>query len=67
MAIARPLRVGTRGSKLALAQTEWVVKALLTRHPDLRIETVIIRTKGDVIADRPFAGSDGQGLFRQGN
>ncbi|MFA0750872.1 MAG: hypothetical protein SLRJCFUN_001275 [Candidatus Fervidibacter sp.] len=63
MAIARPLRVGTRGSKLALAQTEWVVKALLTRHPDLRIETVIIRTKGDVIADRPLREVAGKGFF----
>jgi hypothetical protein len=63
MAIARPLRVGTRGSKLALAQTEWVVKALLTRHPDLRIETVIIRTKGDVIVDRPLREVTGKGFF----
>ncbi|MFA0732491.1 MAG: hypothetical protein LKKZDAJK_000535 [Candidatus Fervidibacter sp.] len=63
MAIARPLRVGTRGSKLALAQTEWVVKALLTRHPDLRIETVIIRTKGDVITDRPLREVAGKGFF----
>ncbi len=63
MAIARPLRVGTRGSKLALAQTEWVVKALLTRHPDLRIETVIIRTKGDVITDRPLREVTGKGFF----
>lgn len=63
MAFTRPLRVGTRGSPLALAQTEWVVKALLTRYPDLRVETVIIRTKGDVIADRPLREVAGKGFF----
>ncbi len=41
------LRVGTRGSPLALAQTEEVVGRLLAIRPDLRTETVVIRTHGD--------------------
>ncbi|MCS7187632.1 MAG: hydroxymethylbilane synthase, partial [Armatimonadota bacterium] len=57
------LRVGTRGSKLALAQTEWVVNALKQKFPDLQIETIIIRTKGDVITDRPLREVAGKGFF----
>lgn len=41
------LRVGTRGSALAQVQTASVVRALRERHPDLQVETVVIRTSGD--------------------
>src|SRR3989442_13459597 len=41
------LRVGTRGSPLALAQTEQVVRQLRSVHPDLETKTVVIRTHGD--------------------
>ena len=41
------VRVGTRGSPLALAQTEEVVGRLRATRPDLRTETVAIRTHGD--------------------
>lgn len=41
------LRIGTRGSKLALTQTDMVAAALAAAHPDLAIETVIIKTSGD--------------------
>jgi len=41
------LRVGTRGSPLALAQTEEVLGRLRAVRPDLRTETVVIRTHGD--------------------
>ncbi len=41
------LRVGTRGSPLALAQTDEVVGRLRAIRPDLRTETVVIRTHGD--------------------
>ncbi len=59
----RTLRVGTRGSQLALAQTEWVVKALQAKHPDIKLETVVIRTKGDVVVDRPLREMSGKGFF----
>lgn len=48
------LRVGTRGSDLALWQTRWVVDRLRSTHPALRVEEVIVKTYGDVEADRPF-------------
>ena len=42
-----PLRVGTRGSVLALRQTELVVRSLRRHHPGLRVEVVPITTRGD--------------------
>lgn len=41
------LRIGTRGSALAQAQTALVVQTLREWYPDLRIETIVIRTSGD--------------------
>lgn len=41
------LRVGSRGSPLALAQTEEVVDRLRRVHPSVRVETVVIKTHGD--------------------
>lgn len=48
------IRMGTRGSKLALAQADWVEKRLQETWPELEIERVIIRTHGDRVQDRPF-------------
>lgn len=48
------LRVGTRGSDLALWQTNWVCERLKEAHPSLKIEQTIIKTHGDVIAERKF-------------
>ncbi|HET6519752.1 MAG TPA: hydroxymethylbilane synthase [Geminicoccaceae bacterium] len=62
-----PLRIGTRGSPLALAQTERVKAALRAAHPALApegaLETVVIRTTGDRVRDRPLAEIGGKGLF----
>ncbi|MCF8496048.1 MAG: hydroxymethylbilane synthase [Alphaproteobacteria bacterium] len=41
------LKIGTRGSKLALTQTEMVRAGLLAAHPDLQTEIIVIRTSGD--------------------
>lgn len=57
------LRVGTRGSKLALAQTEWVISKLKKYYPDLEIEKVIVKTTGDKILDAPLSKIGGKGLF----
>lgn len=46
------LRVGTRGSKLALAQTEQVIEALRALSPDLNIESVVVSTFDSTIADK---------------
>lgn len=59
----RVLRIGTRGSKLALAQTGWVAQNIRKRFPGIEIETVIIKTKGDKILDVPLAKIGGKGLF----
>jgi hydroxymethylbilane synthase len=59
------LKLGTRGSPLALTQAGMVREALASAHdlsPD-RIELVIIRTSGDRIQDRPLAEAGGKGLF----
>ncbi|MGM9941972.1 MAG: hydroxymethylbilane synthase [Bulleidia sp.] len=41
------IRAGSRGSKLAIAQTESVLKAIVEKHPDITYEIVVIHTKGD--------------------
>lgn len=59
----RPLRIGTRGSKLALWQAGWVRDRILEHHPDAEVELEIIRTSGDKILDVPLARVGGKGLF----
>lgn len=61
--MGKRLRIGTRGSKLALWQANWVKSALGVKHPSLSIELVIIKTKGDKILDVPLAKVGGKGLF----
>ncbi|MGC9975226.1 MAG: hydroxymethylbilane synthase [Syntrophales bacterium] len=57
------LRIGTRGSLLALTQTNWVAERLKRTAPAVTIETVVIKTKGDVLQDVPLAKVGGKGLF----
>src|SRR5581483_11893837 len=61
------LRIGTRGSPLALAQARAVADRLAAAHPALAaedaIETVVIRTTGDRVRDRTLAAIGGKGLF----
>ncbi len=60
---ARTLRLGTRGSALALWQANWTKSELEKRWPDLRVELVPIKTTGDKILDVPLAKIGGKGLF----
>jgi len=55
--------IGTRGSKLALWQAEWVKSELLKLNPALTIELNKIKTTGDKILDVPLAKVGGKGLF----
>jgi len=55
--------IGTRGSKLALWQAEWVKSELLKLNPGLKIELNKIKTTGDKILDVPLAKVGGKGLF----
>ena len=56
------IRVGTRGSKLALAQCDSVIDMLQKKFPTCSFEKVIIHTKGD-LNDRPLSSIGGNGLF----
>jgi hydroxymethylbilane synthase len=60
---AATLRIGTRGSTLAVRQAEWVAGELRRRLSGLSIEIVRIRTSGDQIVDRTLAQLGGKGLF----
>lgn len=63
MAALSFVRLGTRGSPLALWQAQWVAEALRTYHPDLHTEIVIIRTAGDRNRLAPLSAIGGKGLF----
>lgn len=58
-----PLRIGTRGSPLALIQAEEVRTRLAEIAPDRTVEIVHIRTTGDRVRDRLLAEIGGKGLF----
>jgi hydroxymethylbilane synthase len=57
------LRIGTRTSKLALAQSEWVKAKIESRHPDVQVTLVRMRTTGDKVLDSPLSKIGGKGLF----
>ena len=61
----RTVKIGTRGSALALAQAHEVRALLMAAHnmPEDAFEIVVIKTTGDMILDRPLAEVGGKGLF----
>lgn len=63
MTPSRAVVVGTRGSALALTQTDSVIAALRARHPGLDVRVRRIATKGDVMRDVPLATLGGRGVF----
>ncbi len=63
MSTPRHIRLGSRGSALALWQTEHVATLLRGLYPGLSVETVVIQTKGDRFKDRPLPSIGGKGLF----
>ena len=62
---ARPLKIGTRGSPLALAQAHETRRRLMLAFelPDEAFEVVVISTAGDRIQDRALKELGGKGLF----
>jgi hydroxymethylbilane synthase len=60
----KAIRVGTRGSRLAIAQTEIALAALRKANPGVRFEVVTISTKGDV-DKRPLFTMDKKGIFEK--
>ncbi len=59
----RPIRIGTRGSRLARWQSTWVADRLRVLHPGLEVELVEIKTHGDRDRNSPLAAIGGLGLF----
>ncbi|MCI9444854.1 MAG: hydroxymethylbilane synthase [Oscillospiraceae bacterium] len=57
------LRIGSRESRLAVAQTEYVMKAIRAAHPEIELELVTMKTTGDKILDRTLDKVGGKGLF----
>ncbi len=61
----RPLKIGTRGSPLALAQAHETRARLMAAHglPEAAFEIVVIKTTGDAVQDRALSELGGKGLF----
>lgn len=57
------LVIATRGSKLALWQSEYIKKCLKEHYPSLHVSLNVMKTKGDKILDTPLAKIGGKGLF----
>ena len=57
------IRIGTRASKLALWQTNFIAGELRKKYPKLEIEIIHVTTKGDKILDTPLSKIGGKGLF----
>ena len=57
------IRVGSRESKLAVAQTMLVLKEIEKKHPEIAFELVTMKTTGDKILDRNLDQIGGKGLF----
>jgi hydroxymethylbilane synthase len=64
--VPKTVRIGTRGSELALAQAREVKESLETAHGNsVLVEIEVISTKGDRITDRPLSEVGGKGLFTE--
>lgn len=59
----RTIRIGTRGSRLARWQAEWVASTIRERSPGLGVVLVEIKTHGDRDRNSPLAAIGGMGLF----
>lgn len=59
------LRLGTRGSELALWQARWARDTLLARHPGLRVEIVEVKSQGDIDLTTELSRMGSIGIFTQ--
>lgn len=59
----RIIRIGSRDSKLAVAQSLWVMDRIRQAHPEVELELVTMKTTGDRILDRSLQAIGGKGLF----
>ena len=60
---AQKIRIATRHSPLAMWQANFIKSELLKYHPNLIVELLPMKTKGDIILDTPLAKVGGKGLF----
>ncbi|MBL9127730.1 MAG: hydroxymethylbilane synthase [Verrucomicrobiales bacterium] len=60
---SRTLRLGTRRSLLAQAQSSWVARQLEAAHPGLHVELVGVETRGDAMLDVPLSTAPGREFF----
>src|SRR2546426_8471194 len=67
MAARSSLVVGTRGSRLAVQQAEWVQARLREVAPGVTVALQRIKTSGDMIVDVPLAAIGGEGVFVKEN
>lgn len=63
MGTKRPVRIGTRGSRLAILQAQTVLSCLKAVQPRLEITIVPIRTMGDRLLQSPLTSLGGKGVF----
>ena len=61
--MVKKLKIGSRESKLALIQSEWVRDELVKKNPELEIEIVKIKTQGDKILDQALSKIGDKALF----
>lgn len=61
--MSRLIRVGSRDSVLALAQTNWVINEIKKKYPDYQFEIITMKTKGDKILETRLDKIGGKGLF----
>jgi hydroxymethylbilane synthase len=61
----KTIRIGTRGSELALWQANHVADLLREQYPDTSVELVIFTTKGDKVLDKSLPSIGGKGLFTE--
>ena len=57
------MRIGTRGSSLALAQANWVKGQVQNQYPEASVELVVIKTSGDRFVDAAIQAMGGKGVF----
>lgn len=57
------LKLGTRGSELAMTQSQWVADRLMEAHPSLTVELVVIKTSGDRDQNSALNQFGGKGIF----
>ncbi|MCI5839317.1 MAG: hydroxymethylbilane synthase [Peptoniphilaceae bacterium] len=57
------LIIGTRGSKLALIQTEYIKNLIKSKYENIDIEIKIIKTKGDILLNKKIKDIGGKGIF----